>query len=141
MPNKVTKRQFLVTVSGIPGNWRTMTGGGATASPTKDYSGGADKPDLLSGPAENEDIVLVRTYDHDLDKNWIADWRHKVGRQRASVTKHVTDMYLSPIKNAGITYPNCLLSGLTEPEVDASSSDPGEITLTFANTGIPSPAK
>jgi hypothetical protein len=51
---KATKRQYLVTIEGIPGTWRAFSGAGGSASVTKDYDGGSDRADLLSGPAEWE---------------------------------------------------------------------------------------
>lgn len=131
---KATKRQFLVTVEGIPGTWRSLSGGGATADTTPDWSGGAIRPDLLGGPPSYDDLELVRTYDPDKDPAWIETADKQVGRGRYTVTKQPTDANFTKIGKPR-TYADCLLKGLTEPETDASSGDPGEVTITFATTG------
>ncbi|MFT4471700.1 hypothetical protein ACMX2H_17505 [Arthrobacter sulfonylureivorans] len=131
---KTAKRNFLVTVSGISGGWRTMTGGGATASPTKDPVPGTDKFDIISAPPEYDDIEVVRTYDPAVDDKWLATLRKQVGRARVTVSKQTLDLNFAKIGKP-LTYPNALLIGVKETEPDAGSSDPGEIALTFSHSG------
>jgi hypothetical protein len=132
--NKSTKRSYLVAVEGIPGTWRTFSGGAGSASVTKDYDGGSDRADLLAGPPEWDDIEVVRTVAPARDDVWIEQLRKLIGRGRFNVTKQATDANWTKIGKP-TTYPNCLLIGLTEPETDASSSDAAEVTLTFATSG------
>lgn len=131
---KLTKRQFLVTIEGIPGTWRTFSGGGGTASVTKDFDGGSDRADLLSGPAEWDDIEVTRTVAPARDDNWTAQLRKLIGRGKFNVTKQATDANWTKVGRP-TTYPDCLLTGLQEPETDAGSSDAAEVTLTFATSG------
>jgi hypothetical protein len=131
---KATKRQYLVTVEGIPGTWRTFGGGAGTASVTKDYDGGSDRADLLAGPPEWDDIEVVRTIAPSRDDVWVGQLRKLIGRGRFNVTKQSTDANWTKVGKP-TTYPNCLLVGLQEPETDASSSDAAEITLTLATSG------
>lgn len=131
---KATKRQYLVTVSGIPGTWRTFGGAGATASITKDYDGGAERADLLSGPTEYDDIEVVRTCAPTRDDVWIKQLRKLVGKGLFTVTKQYVNADFMKVGDP-TTYPDCLLSGLQETETDASSSDAAEVTLTFATAG------
>lgn len=131
---KTTKRNYLVNVAGIPRNWRTFSGGGASSEVTRDYSGGADVATLLSGPAEYEDIELVRTFEPDVDPQWLDKVKKGVGRSWFTITKQSTDQNWNKVGKP-VTYPNCLLIGVKETDTDASSSDPGEITLTFATPG------
>lgn len=133
-PLKSTKNLYLVTVEGIPGTWRGFSGGGGTASVTKDYDGGSDRADLLAGPAEWDDIEVVRTVAPSRDDVWIAQLRKMIGRGRFNITKQATDAAWTKVGKP-TTYPNCLLTGLQEPETDASSSDAAEVTLTFATSG------
>ncbi|QIN94344.1 tail tube protein [Arthrobacter phage Abba] len=131
---KATKKQSLVTVEGIPGTWRSMSGGGGTADVTKDWDGGATRPDLLSGPTNFDDIELVRTYKPSQDAAWVERLTKRIGLEELTITKQGTDV--NGIKlGKPRTYPACLLIGLEEPEVDASSSDAAEIKLTFATSG------
>lgn len=131
---KATKQQFITTVEGIPGTWRTLSGGGFTADTTTDFSGGSLKPDILSGPPTNEDLELVRTYDPEIDDVWIRRLRPNVGRSRHTVTKQPTDINLTKIGKP-TTFPDCLLKGLVEPDTDSESGDRAEVTITLANTG------
>jgi hypothetical protein len=131
---KATKRQYLVTIEGIPGTWRQFSGAGGSASITKDFDGGSDRADLLAGPAEWDDIEVTRTVAPSRDDVWIEQLRKLLGRGRFNITKQATDANWTKVGNP-TTYPDCLLNGLQEPETDASSSDAAEIKLTFATSG------
>lgn len=131
---KATKRDYLVTIEGIPGTWRSFSGAGATASVTKDYDGGARRYDNLAGPVEYDDIEVVRTVAPTRDDAWIKTLRTLIGIGAFTVTKQ----YITPAGmkvGAPTTYPACLLVGLQEAESDASSSDAAEVTLTLATSG------
>lgn len=131
---KATKKQSLVTVEGIPGTWRTMSGGGGTADVTKDWDGGATRPDLLAGPTNFDDIELVRTYKPSQDAEWVERLVKRIGLDEFTITKQGTDVNGVKLGKPR-TYPACLLIGLQEPDTDAASSDAAEITLTFATSG------
>ena len=131
---KATKRQYLVNIEGIPGTWRAFSGGGGTASVTKDYNGGSDRADLLAGPAEWDDIEVTRTVAPSRDDVWIDQLNKLIGRGEFNITKQATDANWTRVGKPR-TYPACLLTGLQESETDAASSDAAEIKLTFATSG------
>ena len=131
---KATKRQYIVTVAGIPGNWRTMSGAKASSESTKDWDGGADRPDILGGPREYDDIELVRTVAPSIDSDWIDRLNKRVGIDTFTITKQPVDRDGVKVGKPRV-YPDCLLTGLQEPETDAASSDVSEVTLTFATSG------
>lgn len=131
---KATKRQFLVTVSGIPRTWRALSGGGASAEYSRDYSGGSNYGTILTGPQEHEDMTLVRTYEPNADPAWVNKIKKKVGRSYHMVTKQAIDVNGTKIGKPSV-YKNCVLVGLTEPETDSGSADASEITLVFAHNG------
>lgn len=132
--SKATKRQFLVTVSGIPGTWSTSTGGSLNADVTRDYDGGSDRPDLLGGVPTADDLEVSRTFDPVRDLALLEKFRREVGRGRYTVMKQATDANYNKVGKP-LTYANCLLLGVNDPESDASSSDTAPITLKFATTG------
>lgn len=131
---KSTKRLFLITVEGIPGTWKSFSGGDGTSSPTKDWDGGAERPDLLSGPTEFSDIEVGRTYDPARDQQWMRDAVAKIGRGRYTVMKQPIDANYVKIGRP-TTFPNCLLIGVSESEVDSASSDSAEVKFSFATSG------
>lgn len=131
---KITKAHFLVTVQGIEGTWRTSGGGNVTASISRDYDGGAIKPDLLGGLAEADDITVTRSFDPVRDLPILERLRPMVGRGVFTVSKQATDANRTKVGKP-IVYPGCVLSGVNDPESDAAGSDAAEITLTFATTG------
>ena len=131
---KNTKQNISSRVSGVPGNWRTFTGGSGSSETSLDYDGGAPKPSILSGAPTFEDIVVTRTYDKVADASWIRNLRSNLGRSRHTVTKFTTDVNYVAIGTPD-TYPDCLLKGISEPEGDAASLDSAEVSLTFATTG------
>ncbi|GAA4916006.1 hypothetical protein [Nesterenkonia rhizosphaerae] len=131
---KSTQNLFLIRIDNIPGTWRAMSGGGATAEYTRDYSGGSTTPDLLPGPATHEDIEVVRTYDPVVDEPWIRRLKKRVGRHRTTITKQPLDADMVAVGKPEV-YDGVLLIGITPPETDASSADPADLTLTFATVG------
>jgi hypothetical protein len=131
---KATKRQFIVTVAGIPGNWRTMSGAAASSETTLDWDGGADRPDILGGPRSHDDIEIVRTVKPSLDKDWIDRLEKRVGIDSFTITKQYVDRDGMKVGKPKV-YPDCLLKGLDEGDTDAASSDVSEVTLTFATSG------
>lgn len=131
---KATKRQYLVTIQGIPGTWRQFSGADGSASVTKDYNGGRDRADLLAGPPEWGDIEVTRTVSPRSDESWILKLNKLIGRGEFNITKQATDANWTRVGKPR-TYPKCLLIGIQEPETDAGSSDAAEIKLTFATSG------
>lgn len=131
---KATKRQYIVNVAGIPGNWRTFSGAAASSETTKDWDGGADRPDILGGPREYDDIEILRTVAPSLDQDWIDRLDKRVGIDTFTITKQYVDRDGVKVGKPRV-YPDCLLKGLQETETDAASSDVAEVTLTFATSG------
>lgn len=131
MGNKAAQRQFLVKVEGIDGYWATKSGGNIGADASKVYDGGRLDPDVLSSPAEADDVTVSRPYDPYRDGPLAKDLRRRVGRFRATVSVSPTDEDLVVIGEAAV-YPDALLTGLSEPEADAASGDAARIELTFA---------
>ncbi|ALF01226.1 tail tube protein [Arthrobacter phage Brent] len=131
---KATKRQYIVSIAGIPGNWRTFSGAAASSETTKDWDGGADRPDIMGGPVEYDDIEVLRTVSPTLDEEWISRLRKRVGKDTFTITKQPTDRDGIKVGRPTV-YPDCLLKGMQEPDTDAASSDASEVTLTFATSG------
>lgn len=128
---KSSQRQFLVKVSGIEGHFMTKTGGNVSADTSKVYDGGSITPDVLAGPAEVENITVSRAFDPQRDGSILKSLRQKVGRFTATITVTPTDRDLVALGNP-VVYPNALLTGLSESDYDAASSDPATYELEFA---------
>lgn len=129
-----TKNQFIVTVSNIHGNWNVKTGGNGSGTPVKYRNGGSLKEEIIGTPPTFEDIVLTRGYDPDLQKFYQVMMR-KINISRHTVTIQPTDANLVK-KGRAIVYPNCLLVGLTLPDVDSNATgDRAEVSMTFATSG------
>jgi hypothetical protein len=101
---------------------------------TRDYNGGSAVPDLLGGIPTADDIEISRTFDPVRDLALLAKLRKEVGRGRYTIMKQATDANYNKVGKP-LTYSNCLLLGVNDPESDASSSDTAPITLKFATTG------
>jgi len=128
---KSAQRQFLIKVAGIDGYFATKSGGNISSDTNKVYDGGSDTPDVLSGPAEADNITVSRSYDLQRDGAVLRRLRKMVGRWETTVSVTATDRDLVAIAEPQV-YPNALLVGLTEPETDASSGDAAEYELEFA---------
>lgn len=128
---KSAQRQFLVSVSGIPGYFMTKSGGNISADTNKVYDGGSLVPDVLAGPAEADNITVSRGYDPVRDGALLTRLRQMVGRYSATITVTPTDRDMVAVGEPTV-YPNALLVGLTEPESDASSGDASTYELEWA---------
>lgn len=128
---KSAQRQYLVKVSGIDGRFSTKSGGNITADVSKQYDGGSLQPDVLSSPAEAENITVGRAYDHGRDAQMLKQLRKQVGSARRTITVTPTDQDMVA-RNRPTVYPKALLVGITEPEYDSSSGDFATFELEFA---------
>ena len=133
--SKAANRQFLTKIDGISGGWdywATKSGGEITASSNKVWDGGSLIPDVLSSPAEVGDLTISRPYDPDRDQDILNFLVTQVGfwRTTVSITPTAGDLTVAGVK--GRVYSNCLLTGVREPEPDASSGDAADYELTFA---------
>ena len=131
--SKASQRHSLVVVHGINILWRSMSGGGVSGDYTRDYDGGSDRADFIPGYAEAEDIEVTCTVAPRRDLEWMRRVKAQVLKGRFTITRQWTDANWDPIGDPE-TYPDCLLTGYTNPEVSASA-DPAELTLTFATNG------
>lgn len=131
MTAPASQRQFLVNVSGVPGNFQTKTGGETSSETTKNYDGGSLVPDVLASPAETDNITVSRAYNFARDYQAHAAARKKVGRWRTTISVTPTDEDLVAT-GTPTTYPNALLVRVSEPDVDSSSGDVAMFELEFA---------
>lgn len=129
---KASKRQFLVKVAGIEGYFMTKTGGNITAEVNKVYDGGSKTPDVISSPPQADDVVLTRGYDPYRDGPILTQLRGQVGKYRSTVSVTPTDEDLVAIADDASVYPDALLTGLDDSEVDAGSGDAATYQLTFS---------
>lgn len=128
---KSAQRQFLIKVSGIDGYFTTKSGGGISANTSKAYDGGSLIPDVLSGPAEVENVTVSRAYDYGRDHALIKRLRQKVGSWVTTVTITPTDRDLVALADPTV-YSDALLVRLTDPDSDAGSGDIANFELEFA---------
>jgi hypothetical protein len=135
MGNKAAKRQFLTRIDGIAGEWpywANKSGGEVTASSNKVYDGGTLTADVLASPAEVGDLTISRPFDPDRDHDLCTSLIGLVGQWRTTISMQPTYGDLSAARVKPRVYSNCLLTGVREPESDASSGDAADFELTFA---------
>lgn len=134
MGDKAANRQFLVHVDGIPGErkyWATKSGGEVTASSNKVWDGGSLVPGVLASPAEVGDVVVARPFDPDLDHELATQLLRRVGQWRTVISVQPTYGDLGAARVKPRVYTDALLTGVREPEPDASSGDAADWELTF----------
>lgn len=132
---KAANRQFLVKIDGISGGWdywATKSGGEVTADSNKVWDGGSLVADVLSSPAEVGDLTIARPYDPDRDQAILNQLISMVGQWRTTISITPTYGDLSAARIKGRVFSNALLTGVREPEPDASSGDAADYELTFA---------
>lgn len=128
---KSSARQFLVKVEGVEGFWAQKEGGNVSADSSKVYDGGSLKPEVITNPAEAEDVTVTRPFDVDRDQDVATRLLPLVGSWETTVSITPTDADLVAAGPPRV-YPRARLTGVNEPEVDASSGDPAMIGLVFA---------
>jgi hypothetical protein len=133
---KSARWQFLVRVDGIDGYWAGKTGGNIAADANKAWDGGARRPDVLGGRPNTEDVELTRPYDPIRDQPWMNALKSRVGEWRTTLSTQPLNADMTAVNISGDVYSDALLINLSPPEVDASSSDPAEVGLTFAVSAV-----
>jgi hypothetical protein len=129
--SKSSARQFLVKVDTVEGFWAQKEGGNVAADSTKVYDGGNLKPDVITNPAEAEDVTVTRPFDVDRDDDVIRRLLPLVGSWETTVSVTPTDADLVAVAQPRV-FPKARLVGVNEPEVDAASGDPATVGLVFA---------
>lgn len=124
-------RHAIVTVSGVPVVFASMSGGGTTVEWEVDDSAGA--PELRMGAVRYEPIVLSTPLSPYRDLEWLRRVKRRVGGGPFTVARQWTDANWAPV-GAPEIYPGCVLIGVSNPE-SADSADDAVFTLTFATTG------
>jgi len=133
---KSAKWQFLVKVDGIDGYWAAKTGGSISADTNKAWDGGARRPDVLGGRPNTEDVELTRPFDPIRDQPLLNSLKSRVGEWRTTLSTQPIYADMTAVPTPGDVYSEALLIKLSMPEVDASSSDPAELALTFAVSAV-----
>jgi hypothetical protein len=143
--SKLAQRQIIaeitplaggdITGPNLSGYFAQVSGGEITAAVEKIYVGGTPFPEVLCAPSEVGDLTLTKHYDTDL-RTVMKDLRLVVGRAYYELKIYDTDCDLKNSQSERI-YSKALLTGLSEPEGDASSGAPATIALTFAVSGAP----
>lgn len=130
---KAAQRQFLWTVNGITGTFAQKSGGEVTSDATKVWDGGATEADVIAAPPEVGDVTLTRPFDPERDQVVLDRLIGLVGQFRTTVSGQPlgSDMRVARGVKPRV-YPEALLTGVREPEHDASSGDAADYELTFA---------
>jgi hypothetical protein len=129
---KAAQRQALVTVDGISGNFAQKSGGEVTSDATKVWDGGATQPDVIAAPADVGDVTVTRPFDPLRDQDILNRLIKVVGQWFTTLSIQPTEGDMRTARVKPRVYPNALLTGVREPEWDASSGDAADYELTFA---------
>jgi hypothetical protein len=123
-------RQFLIRVSGIDGYFAERTGGEMSSDASREFDGGSLTPEVLAGPATPGDLTVRRPYKPERDAELLRRLRPLCGRWRTSISSTPTDRDLVAVGSPTVW--TGVLTGVNDPEADASSGDAARIELTFA---------
>lgn len=124
------QRDYLITVSGVPGYFQTITGGSKTSETTMDFDGGSKEPEVLTAPAVIENVTVGRTYKPERDAEFVKRVRDRVGITPKTITVHDVDADKQVI---GINRQyDGIIVGFTEPAADVNAGDRSRFEITFA---------
>lgn len=127
------KRQFAVTVAGIPWQFAKFTGGESSAAVSEAWNGGADSPDNTAGPRTISNIVVGRPFNPARDRPVIKKYEHLVGMVYTTIVKQDLDSNKTRVGSPK-TYTRCLLIRVSEPEMDAAASEHSDFEMEFKPT-------
>lgn len=134
MPNPSAQRHFLVNVEAFyarVGFFMSKSGGSISSDVNKVWDGGSVTPDTIASPPEAENITVGKAFDVDRDAEVLAEIRQKIGSLRTTISVQPTTADMIATGRATV-YPNALLVGLTEPDMDSSGGDAAMWELEFA---------
>lgn len=127
------KRDWLITVSGVPGVFDTKTGGGTGVQSKKYFGGGNTRPSVLKDRAEHKDIVVGRAFLSSRDMPIIAALRPVIDADDDERTVRAQPLNARglpegpPIRYVGT------ITDMTDPESDSENGmDQSEFRLTLS---------
>jgi hypothetical protein len=136
------QRQFLVTVTGVDGNFWAMTSGGDVSVPTaKAYDGGSATPQIVYGNPVVDDLVVTRNYNPTRDGPIAKTLKAQMAAGRplsATIHQQPSD---PAFKSTG-TPPDVwagVLTRVTTPKTNATTggtATPATFALTFTCTSL-----
>lgn len=130
LPPMAAQRQALITVAGLDGYWSKVNAVSKKAEATKTFDGGAKNPEILTAPAQVEDITVQRPFRPGRDAALLPNLLSQVGSWYTSVSESYTDANLVPQGQPVVS--TGYLTGVETPEVDAGSGEPMMLQLTFS---------
>jgi hypothetical protein len=131
-----TAQSFQVTgvVDGVPiGVFDRFSGGEITAEVNKYRPGGMAEENTSHALPTYGDATIGRELDLTRDLELHRRLAGRVGRALASVSKQALDENGAPVGRP-VTYTG-RLSGMTDPDVDSTSSERAQFDMTFVITG------
>lgn len=133
MPTNVAERQWLITVSGVPGVFGTKSGGVLTVEHTRDFDGGSLTPKIYQGPPQISDMTVSRAYEVPRDTDVARQLRAVLaGGRRFEATINATPLDESMVPVGPAEVYEAVLSGVNAPEGNANSSQTSRLELTFS---------
>ena len=130
LPPMAAQRQALVTVTGIADRWSKINAISKKADGTKVFDGGSLTPEILTAPAQVDDVQVSRPFRPARDAALLAKLFKQVGNWYTSVHISWTDANLVPVGSP--TTVTGWLTAVDTPEVDAGSGEAAMLQLTFS---------
>lgn len=124
------QREFLCTVSGLPGYWAALSGRAIDSESRLVRDGGTLVADVITDPPETEIITVSRPYKPERDKAVRDRLQRLVGVFMATITEQDTGRLLDPVGDPTV-YPDATLVGMTPPDRDAESGEGARLELRF----------
>lgn len=126
-----SKRDFGIKISGIPFFMGTFVGGDKTRTANKVWNGGASKPDIIKGPAENGEITIGAPFDPKRDRGILRRLRKEIETGKISTISKSDLDGDGVVVGKPIVYSGCILTSVSEPSADANSSDANMFELKY----------
>lgn len=136
-PQPLTQDRSAVTISSMPGNWTSLSGGDSEREVTKQRPAAAAPEATYTGRLKHNDVTTVRMYE---DPAQCAALVRRLQRGDAFPNTTITVQDLDaddvPIPGAKIVRTGCVVKSFSPAEADANSSDGSKLTIVWTVGGV-----
>lgn len=127
----VTQDRLRVSVSSLPGPWRTASGLGGERDVTKLRQEAGGPKVALPGPQELQDVTTTRAFDAQRDSGIVVKLKAGDMFPNTTITLTPLDENYNAIPGKSIPLPGCRVKSWEYAEADADSAETAHLQIVW----------